>query len=161
MPDSGIGVFAFANRTYADAYGPVWDAAIKLSKSGLATEPAPTLPDPRLQAAYQGVGKAYDASDISSGEIEFEDNFFLDRTADRWNRQIEEIHKIAGSCETAAPLETNGRLSAGFDWNCENARIRGSLSLSPVRPEEVQRLHLRVVRRDGNGRDLNTDFDFH
>lgn len=161
MPDSGIGVFAFANRTYAGVSGPVWDAAIKLSRSGLVAESAQLLPDPRLQTAYQGVGKAYGASDISSGEIEFEDNFFLDRSADRWSRQIKEIHKIAGSCDTAAPLETDGSLSAGFDWNCENARVRGSMSMSPVSPEEVQYLHLRVVRRGGNGRDLNTDIDFH
>ena len=161
MPDSGLGVFAFANRTYADAYGPVWDAAIKLSKSGLAAEPTPTPADPRLLTAYQGVGKIYDASDISSGEVEFEDNFFLDRSADRWNRQISEIQEIAGSCDTTVPLVTDGRLSAGFDWNCENARITGSLNLSPVRPEEIQSMHLRLVRRDGSGRDLNTDYDFH
>ncbi len=161
MPDSGIGVFAFANRTYADAYGPVWDAAIKLSRSGFVAEPAETPPDPRLQLAYQGVARIYDASDISSGGIEFEDNFFLDRSVDRWNRQIAEIHRIAGGCDTAAPLETDGRLSASFDWNCENARIAGLVTLSPVRAEEIQYLHLRLVRRGENGSDLNTDFDFH
>jgi CubicO group peptidase (beta-lactamase class C family) len=161
MPDSGIGVFAFANRTYADAYGPVWDAAIKLSKSGLAAEPAATPPDPRLQIAYAGVAKVYKASDISSGGIEFEDNFFLDRSVDRWNRQIAGMNKIAGRCDTAAPLETDGRLSASFEWNCENARITGVVTLSPMKTEEIQYLHLRLVRRDQNGRDLNTDFDFH
>ena len=161
MPDSGIGVFAFANRTYAEAYGPVWDAAIKLSKSGLAAEPAAISPDPKLQAAYEGVAKVYNASDISSGGVEFEDNFFLDRSVDRWNRQIAGINSIAGKCDTAAPLETDGSLSGSFDWNCENARITGVVTLSPVRKEEIQYLHLRLVRRDENGRDLITDFDFH
>jgi CubicO group peptidase (beta-lactamase class C family) len=161
MPDSGIGVFAFANRTYAEAYGPVWDAAIKLSKSGLAAEPAAISPDPKLQAAYEGVAKVYNASDISSGGVEFEDNFFLDRSVDRWNRQIAGINSIAGKCDTAAPLETDGRLSGSFDWNCENARITGVVTLSPVRKEEIQYLHLRLVRRNENGRDLITDFDFH
>jgi hypothetical protein len=161
MPEFGIGVFAFANRTYADAYGPVWDAAIKLSSSGLAAEPAATPPDPRLQIAYDGVAKIYNASDISSGNIEFEDNFFLDRSVGRWNKQIAGIHEIAGRCDTAVPLETDGRLSASFDWNCENARITGVVTLSPVRAEEIQYLHLRLARRDEDGRDLNTDFDFH
>jgi CubicO group peptidase (beta-lactamase class C family) len=161
MPDSGIGVFAFANRTYAEAYGPVWDAAIKLSKSGLAAEPAAISPDPKLQAAYEGVAKVYNASDISSGGVEFEDNFFLDRSVDRWNRQIAGINSIAGKCDTAAPLETDGSLSGSFDWNCENARITGVVTLSPVRKEEIQYLHLRLVRRDENGRDLITNFDFH
>jgi CubicO group peptidase (beta-lactamase class C family) len=161
MPDSGIGVFAFANRTYAEAYGPVWDAAIKLSKSGLVPEPAAISPDPKLQTAYEGVARVYNASDISSGGIEFADNFFLDRSVDRWNRQIAGINTIAGKCDTAVPLETDGRLSASFDWSCENARIAGVVTLSPARTEEIQYLHLRLVRRDENGRDLNTDFDFH
>jgi CubicO group peptidase (beta-lactamase class C family) len=161
MPDSDLGVFAFANRTYADVYGPVWDAAIKLSKSKLGAEPAEIPPDPRLQVAYEGVVAVYNASSISSGGIEFEDNFFLDRSADRWNRQIAEIHAIAGKCETAEPLETDGSLSASFGWNCENARIKGVVTLSPVKPDEIQYLHLRLVRRDEDGRDLNTDFDFH
>ncbi len=46
LPDRGIGIFAFANRTYAGPSVAVWDAAVALNKAGLlGTEHE--LPDQR------------------------------------------------------------------------------------------------------------------
>jgi D-alanyl-D-alanine-carboxypeptidase/D-alanyl-D-alanine-endopeptidase len=161
MPNTGIGVFAFTNRTYARVSGAVWDAAIKLNSSGIAAEPVAIEPDPRLQAAFQGVIKAFEASDISSAGVEFADNFFLDRSEERWNRQLTRLRQLAGSCDTAESLEPDGSLSGSFYWDCESARVAGWLIMSPVNPAEIQAMHLRVMRRDNRGRELNTDFDFH
>ena len=35
LPDYGVGIFAFANRTYAGPRPPVWDAAVALLRAGL------------------------------------------------------------------------------------------------------------------------------
>ena len=37
LPDYGVGIFAFANRTYAGPRPPVWDAAVALHRAGLLT----------------------------------------------------------------------------------------------------------------------------
>ena len=37
LPDHDIGIFAFANRTYAGPAGVAWDIAIALQKSGWFT----------------------------------------------------------------------------------------------------------------------------
>ena len=37
LPDHDIGIFAFANRTYAGPVGMVWDIAMELQKSGWLT----------------------------------------------------------------------------------------------------------------------------
>ena len=34
LPDYGVGIFAFANRTYAGPRPPVWDAAVALLRAG-------------------------------------------------------------------------------------------------------------------------------
>ena len=36
LPDYGVGIFAFANRTYAGPRAPVWDAAVTLLRAGHA-----------------------------------------------------------------------------------------------------------------------------
>ena len=42
LPDRGVGLFAFANRTYAGPSPPVWQAAVALNRAGLLL--ARTLP---------------------------------------------------------------------------------------------------------------------
>ncbi|MEM0953822.1 MAG: serine hydrolase domain-containing protein, partial [Pseudomonadota bacterium] len=160
MPELGIGVFGFANRTYTRMSGPVFDAAVTLVRSGIGKRPDAPAPDSRLLAAYQGLGEAYAAGAMDDTDLEFEDNFFQDRSADRWNKQLAAMKREAGACDASAPMQNDGRLSAAFDWNCETARITGYFTLSPLDPEELQMLHMRAVRRDGNGRDLKIDFDW-
>ena len=44
LPDYGVGVFAFANRTYAGPRPPVWDAAVTLFRAGQMTpRPLPVI----------------------------------------------------------------------------------------------------------------------
>lgn len=160
MPDKGLGVFAFSNETYAAVYGPVWDAARVLIDSDLGRSPSRKTPEPELQSAYEGIFKAYSTADIHAGELSFADNFFLDRSEQRWSRQLKKLLAEAGQC-VASPLEPQGRLSGRFQWQCDSARIAGNLLLSPVNSDEVQKLHMRVLRRSASGGNLVTDFDFH
>ena len=37
LPEHGVGIFAFANRTYAGPSPPVWQAAVALHRAGLLT----------------------------------------------------------------------------------------------------------------------------
>ncbi len=160
MPELGIGVFAFANETYADVYGPVWDAARKLIASDLAADALEHQPDARLLTAFDGVFTVYSSADIEAGSLGFADNFFLDRDKTRWNRQLQELRNEAGQC-TKSDLQPGGRVSGQFTWTCERGRIAGFLIQSPLNPGEVQQLHLRLLRRGGNGADLVIDADFH
>ena len=55
MPETGIGIFAFANRTYAAPVPPVEAAALELHRAGLLE--APSLPiSPALGNAYRAAG---------------------------------------------------------------------------------------------------------
>lgn len=161
LPDLGLSVFAFANTTYANVQGPVWDAAFQIKKNGVGKRIRKPNADARLIAAYQSLAEIYGARRIDGGGMEFEDNFFQDRSAARWNEQLSDIWSAAGPCNSKASLENDGRLSAAFTWNCEKARVKGTIVLSPINPSRVQMLHLRAVSRDEKGRDMNPDYDFH
>ncbi len=161
MPELGLGVFVFANRTYAPTSGPAWDAALDLADSAVAARPAPAPADKRVLAAYANVAKVYEAGDINGGGISFADNFFPDRSVARWNAQLAELKKAAGKCQTGATLIPDGRLGGHFEWVCEDARIAGSLTMTPIDAGAVQELRLLLVQRGAGGRELITDLDFH
>jgi CubicO group peptidase (beta-lactamase class C family) len=161
-PEQGWGIFAFTNHTYAGPGRVVWEAAAQLIDSahfeadGLDLEAAPAL-----VRAYAGVQEIYRRGDIDGGEVRFANNFFLDRSRERWNRQLESLAATAGTCDTATPLEPEGRLSGVFTWVCETARVSGKLDLSPMSSHEIQYLHLRAITLGEDGREIVIDHDFH
>ena len=58
LPEHGVGIFAFANRTYAGPSAPVCDAAIALQKAEfLKDRTVPVSED--LATAYRAVGAIY------------------------------------------------------------------------------------------------------
>lgn len=160
-PERNFGVFAFGNVTYAEADGAVWDVTHKLIKAQLGK----ALPDPvgadTLLLAYDAVGKAYDAGDIQAGGIAFEDNFFRDRSEERWNKQLARIRKEAGKCKKKPKLAAAGKLTGSFTWNCEKARVTGDIIMSPVNPRRLQLLHIRNIIQGERARDIVVDHDFH
>lgn len=161
-PEQGWGIFAFTNHTYGGPGRIVWEAAARLIDSGHFASGGHYLEaDPGLMRAYDAIRTIYGRSDIDAGDVRFANNFFLDRSRERWNRQLEALKKTAGECDTESALENDGRLSGEFTWNCETARVAGRLALSPIGPAAVQYLHLRAVTLGGDGREVVIDYDFH
>ncbi|MEM1141883.1 MAG: serine hydrolase domain-containing protein [Pseudomonadota bacterium] len=161
MPELGIGVFGFANRTYAEMYGPIFDAAAILATSGMGTPLSSLPPDQRLLDTYRAVGDAFAVGNMQNDKLRVEDNFFLDRSVERWNAKLAAMHTETGTCDTSAPLKHDGRLSGAFTWECETARVTGYMTVSPIAPDELQMLHIRPMRRDESGRDMKIDHDWH
>jgi CubicO group peptidase (beta-lactamase class C family) len=141
LPDYGVGLFAFANRTYAGPSAPVWDAAIALQKAGFLKERAAAIGD-ELAAAYRVVGSVYKEGDTAAGGDAFAMNFFLDRDAAGWRRDLAELKKSVGACNTGAPLTAASALSGEFTWDCAHGRVSGRLLLAPTRPAGIQSIEL-------------------
>jgi CubicO group peptidase (beta-lactamase class C family) len=141
LPDYGVGIFAFANRTYAGPSGPVWDAAVALQKSGLL-KARPTPVSAAVAAAYQAAGAIYKQGDITAGGDVLAMNFLLDRDADSWARDLARLREQVGDCDTASAIRPTGQLSGQFTWRCAHGRLRGSLLLAPTRPARIQQLRI-------------------
>jgi D-alanyl-D-alanine-carboxypeptidase/D-alanyl-D-alanine-endopeptidase len=141
LPDYGVGLFAFANRTYAGPSAPVWDAAVALQKAGFFKDRAAPIGD-ELAASYRTVGAAYKQGDAAPGANVFTMNFFLDRDAAGWRRDLAELKKNVGDCDTSAPLTATSALSGEFTWDCAHGRVAGRVLLAPTRPAGLQALEL-------------------
>jgi serine-type D-Ala-D-Ala carboxypeptidase/endopeptidase len=145
MPDRGVGVFAFANRTYAGPSAPVTGAALALTRAGLA--PARELPvSEALAAAHRVAADIYAAGNLAPGAGRFAMNFLLDRSADHWARELAKLKREVGACTGHTPLKALGLLSADFTWTCERGKLEGELLLSPTRPPLIQSLSLEVAK---------------
>jgi CubicO group peptidase (beta-lactamase class C family) len=145
LPNRGIGIFAFANRTYAGPYAPVWDAAVALNKAGLLGVERAVPVGPDLASAYRVAGAIYAAGDLAAGRDLLAMNFLLDRTADGWARDLAQLKAQVGDCDASAPLTASGALTGDFTWHCAHGRVKGSLGLAPTRPPRIQELKFAAM----------------
>jgi hypothetical protein len=146
LPDHGIGVFAFANRTYAGPTAPVWDAAMELHKAGWL-QGRPLGVSTALAQTYQAAGAMYETGAIDPGRNLLAMNFLLDRTPENWRKEFARLKAETGACRTDAPIRATGALAGSFIWTCERANIDGNLLLAPTNPPTIQALRLSITQR--------------
>ena len=145
LPEHGIGIFAFANRTYAGPSPPVWQAALELHRAGLlpaarrcrsATRWPPTIAPParctRRATSRPGRGR-------------LAMNFLMDRSAENWAREFARLKAQTGDCRDRRADHRHRRAVRPFAWTCERGRLQGQLLLAPTNPPTIQALRLRVV----------------
>jgi CubicO group peptidase (beta-lactamase class C family) len=137
LPDYGIGVFAFANRTYAGPRPPVWDAAMRLHRAGWLV-PRPVPVSPALSTAYAGLAKVFAAGSIDAARDLLAENVLMDRDAAHRARDLAELKAQVGTCDTAAPVKPTAALSGRFTWTCERGRVDGYLLLAPTPAPRIQ-----------------------
>jgi len=144
LPDEGVGIFAFANRTYGAPQPPVFKAAMEMEKAGLLTgRPIPT--SDALAKAYGAAVAMYRSGSLEPGRGLLAMNFLMDRTAGNWARQFASLKEKAGVCRTDSPIIATGALSGRFIWKCERADMIGNLLLAPTSPPTIQSLSLEAA----------------
>jgi D-alanyl-D-alanine-carboxypeptidase/D-alanyl-D-alanine-endopeptidase len=141
LPDSGVGLFAFANRTYAGPIGAVWDAAVALNKAGFLRDRSAPVGE-ELGSAYRTAGAIYRQGDAEAAADQLAMNFLMDRDAAGWRRDLASLRKQVGDCDTAAAMTATSALSGEFTWRCAHGRVTGTLLLAPTRPPRIQWLKL-------------------
>jgi len=144
MPERGIAIFAFANRTYAGPSAPVWAAAVALHRQQLLAAPARPVSD-ALALMYHYAGDIWQRGNLEGARERLAMNFLMDRSAENWARELARLKEAAGACDTSAPVTATGALSGRFTWTCERATLRGELLLAPNRPPAIQALRLNVA----------------
>ena len=144
LPDHGTGIFAFANHTYSAPVAPAWDAALALHGAGLLRGRAQAV-SAALAAGYRAAGAVYRSGNVAAAGELLAMNFLMDRSADRWARELAALRAAVGECETGAPITATGALSGRFSWRCERGRIEGELLLAPTRPAGIQELQLEAA----------------
>ena len=146
LVDHGIGLFVFANRTYAGPSGPLWDTAMELHKGGWFTGRTLGVSE-ALAQAYRAAGAMYEAGAIDPGSNMLAMNFLMDRSAENWKRELTRLKGETGACRTDAPITATGAMAGAFAWVCERANLSGNLLLAPTNPPTIQALRLTVIPR--------------
>jgi CubicO group peptidase (beta-lactamase class C family) len=139
LPERGVGVFAFANRTYA----PMSRLTPRLAEQFLATlpKPAPVPPSPWLKRAVEAVVAAYAAGRIETASSLFAENLLLDIPAPLRNAELARLKQQFGEGRLEV-IEPTHALSGRFVMACEKGRLRGTIILSPEAEPGIQKLVL-------------------
>jgi D-alanyl-D-alanine-carboxypeptidase/D-alanyl-D-alanine-endopeptidase len=143
LPDQGVGLFAFTNRTYAVPTRPLYEAAAIMKNAGfLKDRPLPVSPD--LARAYGAVRAIYERGDVGAGQGLLAMNFLIDRDAAGWAQDLARLKQQVGDCDTQAPVVARGVLAGAFTWRCATGRLSGRVLLAPTQPPGIQSLSLSV-----------------
>lgn len=144
LPDRGIGIFAFANRTYAGPSLPVMQTALALQAAGLAPS-RPAATSDRLARGYAIAQAIWRAGSVEAGKPGLAMNFLMDRDAAHWRSQLTQLRSEAGACAADEPLAPMTAMEGSFVWRCDRARIEGHLLLAPTPEVALQALTFRTV----------------
>jgi len=143
LPDNGIGIFAFANGTYAGVSSPVWDVALLLRERNVLTaRPIPVTP--ALLHAYAAVGRIYGLGNLAAERSMLSMNFFRDHSEQWWLTDLGRLRTQVGSCNTEVPIAASTALAGRFTWRCEHGRLSGFIQLAPTDPPTIQQLDLSM-----------------
>ena len=147
MPDYGIGVVAFANRTYApmgDINTRVLDTIIKIA--GLKPRQLP--PSAILVKRKNELLKLLpDWNGAESSGI-FAENFFPDYPIDTLKKYARQYYAKAGKIIGVKEMDPENQLRGSFIIEGEQSNIEVYFTLSPENPPLIQEYHIRELTKE-------------
>lgn len=144
LPDEGIGLFAFANRTYAGPSSAVRLAALELKKADLL--PGRKIATSEALAHFYAIAQdVYAQGSLKPAAGSLAINFLLDHDTGIRERALAELKRTSGACKSNVPVTPSGELRGEFVWVCENNNIQGSILLSPNAQPRLQALDFEVI----------------
>jgi len=144
MPDYGIGVVAFANRTYAPMGGVnlrVLDTIIKMA--GL--QPRQLPPSKILEQRKNELMKLLPGWDKAEQSGIFAENFFPDYPIDSLKKEARGLFTKAGKIIAVKEMRPENQLRGSFIIEGEKINIEIYFTLSPENPALIQEYHIREV----------------
>jgi CubicO group peptidase (beta-lactamase class C family) len=141
LPDKGIGLFAFASKTYAGASLPAFRAMLALNKAGALTD-RPLAASPVLASAYDTARAVWRTGGIEAAPLA--NNMLMDRDPARWKTLIEGLKKEVGTCEMDEAVAPISAMEGRFVWTCDHGRIAGRVQRAPMQDMTLQALEFAV-----------------
>ena len=138
LPEYGIGLIAFGNRTYT-GWGGTFDAALDLLKNTGGLQPRTVEPSPALVAARDAASSLVVKWDDATADRMAAVNLFLDESRDRRKAAIDALHTQVGACTAGSGFDSVENALRG-DWtmSCERGKLKVAITLAPTSPPKVQ-----------------------
>jgi D-alanyl-D-alanine-carboxypeptidase/D-alanyl-D-alanine-endopeptidase len=137
-PEAGVGVFCFANLTYAGPQATNFEAATLLQAAGLWA-PRPVAVSPALQAAVDAVVQAYAAGRLDGAVGEFAHNLLPDGPLPARNAALAMLKAQFGEGRLDR-IEARHALAGRAHLACANGAVTCDISLSPGPEPKIQSL---------------------
>jgi CubicO group peptidase (beta-lactamase class C family) len=145
LPEYGVGIIALGNRTYS-GWTPAAIASLEaLSRSG-GLQPRSVQPAPALTKARDAVSQLVNRWDDKLADSIAAENLFLDKSKDRRQKALEELHAKVGTCRNDGPFEVENALRGKWLMNCEHGTLQGELTLAPTMPPLVQHIEVKEAK---------------
>lgn len=147
MPEYGIGVVAFANRTYSP-FGTVnlrvLDTLIKLA--GL--QPMQLPPSAILEKRKNDLVKLLPDWNNAEQSGIFAENFFPDYPIDTLKKHAQDLYTKAGKIISVKEMKPENQLRGSFILQGEKTDIEIYFTLSPENPPLIQEYHIRELPKE-------------
>ena len=144
LPEYGVGIIAFGNRTYTGWGAPTTEALNLMLRTG-ALVPRTPMPAPVLVQRRDEVTRLVLGWDDRLADSIAAVNLFLDRSADRRKAEIASLKSQVGPCRAGTGFDVvENALRGQWTLPCERGALRVSITLAPTTPPLVQ--HLEVAR---------------
>jgi CubicO group peptidase (beta-lactamase class C family) len=140
LPEYGVGLIAFGNKTYT-SWPATFDAALDaLARTG-GLQPRQIEPSPALVAARDAVAKLVMTWDDAAAERLAAVNLFLDQSKDRRRAAIETLRTQVGACAAGSGFDrVENALRGDWTMTCDRGRLKVAITLAPTMPPKVQYL---------------------
>jgi CubicO group peptidase (beta-lactamase class C family) len=137
-PDTGIGLFTFANVTYFEADAANVAAAQALHDAGL-WQPRPRRVSPALAEAVAAIVRCYEAGALDSAAPLFAVNLLPDEPLEDRNAALAKLKAQLGDGKLAR-IEPQHDLAGKFVLACDNGTLAGAITLTPGPRPGIQKL---------------------
>ena len=138
LPEYGVGIIAFGNRTYTNWGGVTTEAlGVMLKTGGLV--PRQPQPSAVLTARREAVSRLVMQWDDRLADSIAAVNLFLDRSRDRRKAEIAKLQTEVGSCRAGSGFDVvENALRGQWTMPCDRGALRVSITLAPTAPPTVQ-----------------------
>jgi CubicO group peptidase (beta-lactamase class C family) len=146
MPDYGLGIAIFSNRTYAGWGGvnmQVLDTLIALT----GIQPYHVTSSILEQRKKELLQLLPNWTDAQMSKI-FAENFFPDNPVDSLRKLSKRLFEKAGTVKNITAISPMNNLRGHFDIEGENANLRVFFTLSPEHDPKIQAFHISELKQD-------------
>ena len=142
LPEYGVGIIAFGNRTYTGWGGVTNEALGILARTGGLVARVPQ-PSPVLTARREAVSRLVLNWNDRLADTLAAVNLFLDQSADRRKAQISKLISEVGPCRAGTGFDAvENALRGQWTMPCDHGALRVSITLAPTPPPTVQFLEV-------------------
>ena len=148
LPEYGVGIIAFGNRTYT-SWGPVFDNAFAILQGTGGLEARVPQPSVALSGAREQVTRLVVKWSDPLADSFAAMNLYMDHDKAHRRAQLDSLHAKLGACSAGNGWDlVENSLRGQWVMPCEHGALRVSITMAPTMPVKVQYLDLTPdVRR--------------